>query len=850
MQIGLVLLLALTAAVHLVLGGIIYKEEPRSLLNRLCLGFGINASFWSIAVLMVTVQQGYAEALFWIRISHAVAATTPWFAYALVHCFAGGKKYPSKKVFFLLGGVLALALLSLTPAVIKDVILLPGAKVKVYGPLFPLYALFFTGFPLFSLYNLLRQLRLSRGLVRLQIRYFFGGILLSFILGISLNLFLPLMGLSAELPRGLGPVCSLISTLSISYAIVRYRLLDINLALRKILVYVFSLALLSGVCVLLFFFMKKYFTVWSAVPAFYFTTFILLVIVFQPLKEMIQRLVDHYFFRGAYHYFDTLKDIGKAMVSILQRDDLLVFLVHKVVETIYLQSAVLYLRGKGGFFRAAAQKYAGPPYSLAQSGGQLAGENPLLAYLEEKGEVLLKTDLKGIAPQEKRELLLAEMKRLQAGAVVPLVVENRLEGVLALGYKLSGEPYSQQDVGLLVALASQVTVALKNAQLYQEVWEVKRYLENILKNMGNGLIAVDACGQITTFNSAAERLTGIGAEEALGRQMEAVLSPHLCRPLWQVLQGGGGKCEEELEIFAGGLQRFLYVQAAAREEEKCGAILVLSDITRIKELEKEKNQTQRLVSLGALAAGMAHEIKNPLVSIQTFAELLPEKYDDPEFRCNFSRIVQGEIKRINKLIMELLHFTRSPRPVFTEVESKVLVKEIVDLLTPQLNAQKIQFYQHYGRDLPPLKADWDQLKQALLNICLNGVQAMPGGGELRVEVLPPVVEETFSGISSSAAAEQTVTIRIQDTGTGISFQQKERVFDPFFTTKSDGVGIGLSISHKIITEHGGTLHFHSDRQGTVFEICLPAASSNDPAECLTGRFLDNGKSGGKGEAAV
>ena len=132
------------------LGGIIYKEEPHSLFNRLCLGFGINASFWSIAVLMVTVQQGYAETLFWIRVSHAVAAATPWFAYALVHCFAVGKKYPSKKVFSLLGGVLALALLSLTPAVIKDVILLPGAKVKVYGPLFPLYELFFTGFPLFS----------------------------------------------------------------------------------------------------------------------------------------------------------------------------------------------------------------------------------------------------------------------------------------------------------------------------------------------------------------------------------------------------------------------------------------------------------------------------------------------------------------------------------------------------------------------------------------------------------------------------------------------------------------------------------------------------------------------------
>ena len=825
MQIGLVLLLSLAAAAHTVLGGIIYKDAPRNLLNRLCLGFAIVAAFWCVAVLMVTVQQEYAGALFWIRVSHAVAAITPWFIVAFAYCFSHPEKYPYRGVFFLLLCTLAMALFSMTPAVIKDVMMLPGAKVKVQGAYFPLYILFFTGLLLFSLYHISRRLSLSRGLVRYQIRYFFGGTYLSFFLGSLLNLLLPGLGLSTELLQGLGPVFSLFSTLSIGYAIVRYRLMDINIALRKVLAYMLSMALLISFYILLFSTVNNYFSNWKENPAFYFIVLIILAVTFQPLKEGVRRLVDRYFYR-AYHYFDSLQDIGKTMVSILQQDDLTTFLVHKVVDTIYLQGAVLYLRENGDFFHAAAQKFAGA--SSLKGCEHLPANNPLFAYLEEKGEIFLETDLKGVAHPEKRELLAKEMKNLQAGAVVPLIVENRLEGVFSLGFKISGEPYSQQDVGLLAALAPQVAVALKNAQLYQDVWEIKSYLENILENMGNGLIAVDSRGFITTFNSAAEKITGLPVREALHQKADLVLETPLAHLLLQTLTGCREKNEAELKVLVGEQLRFLSchaVQVVMQKERKKGAILVLSDITRIKQLEKEKNQSQRLVSLGELAAGMAHEIKNPLASIQTFAELLPEKYDDHEFRYSFSRIVKGEVIRINELVMKLLHFTNNPRPFYTEVDLKALLEEILGLLSPQLTAHKIGLSRFYGQGLPLLKADRDQLKQALLNICLNGVQAMPTGGVLQVQVLPPAAKETFPGEAGFVSTDKEISIRIRDTGTGISAQQKERVFDPFFTTKSNGVGIGLSISHKIITAHGGTVRFQSDPEGTVFDIFLPVTGA-------------------------
>ena len=261
-------------------------------------------------------------------------------------------------------------------------------------------------------------------------------------------------------------------------------------------------------------------------------------------------------------------------------------------------------------------------------------------------------------------------------------------------------------------------------------------------------------------------MTGIPAGEALGRKAVEVLAPGLCLPIMLTLDEGQLVSNEEVEVQAGSRTCCLCCSTAPIESLEAGergAIMVLSDVTRIKELESEKNQALRLASLGELAAGMAHEIKNPLVSIKTFAELLPYKYDDSEFRNNFSQIVKQEIERINKLIMELLNFSRIPKPSLEEVEITVVMDEILTLLAPQLDSQKIRLRKRYYEKLPLLEADRDQLKQALLNICLNGIQAMPDGGELGVEIMH--AEKPGGG---------SVKILIKDTGPGIPPHQKER----------------------------------------------------------------------------
>jgi PAS domain S-box-containing protein len=823
---GLVLLVALgfAATANIVLGMIVFRREPQALVNRLFLGLALGSAVWVLTVLMIIATSEPSSLLFWIRLAHAVAALIPAFVVALVYAFPSDEKYPYGKVFitFFLG--LMLAGVSFTPLIIENVKLPLEEKQFVYGSHFYLYPLFFAGMALLVFVRLFRQLRRSQGLVRYQLRYFLGGILAAFVMASLANLFSPFIGMKVIDLRSFGPLSSIIMVGSISYAIVKYRLMDIHFALRKLITYGLSIVILATVYVAPVLALEKAFEIAVSPSFFYYYTVVVAVtatILFQVLQDRIQAMVDRHFYRGAYDYFDTLTAGSKAMASILNRDELLRFFVNRVVETVGMCCGVFFLKTPTGVFKPIAQRYL---HTCSPIKRKLAPGENLLSYLEENGEVLLLTDLRAINPREKSELLAAEMSDLQAEVAVPVLMEGKLVGVFLLGSKLSGEPYSSQDVKLFSALASQLSVSLKNAQLYQDVLMIKRYLENILDNMGNGLVAVDVRGTIITFNSAAERLTGRTAAEVRGQSMDRVLSPDLCALLRQTIESGAGASEVEAEtVSSEGSRRYLCCSTAAIELPETGergAILVLSDVTRIKELEQERSQVQRLAALGEVAAGLAHEVKNPLVSIKTFAELLPEKYDDQEFRNRFSRIVSQEIERINQLLRNLLSFTKDTRLNCEAVNVAELMDEILLLLSPQIDAQGITVWTNYAPGLPPVWADRNQLKQAVFNVCLNSIQAMPNGGELRVSVVsvPPAHEEQ-RGVGTAGGK---IKVIVEDTGVGIAAQQKDRVFDPFFTTKAEGSGIGLSISHKIIVDHGGTIQVRSaEGEGAVFEICLP-----------------------------
>ncbi len=243
-----------------------------------------------------------------------------------------------------------------------------------------------------------------------------------------------------------------------------------------------------------------------------------------------------------------------------------------------------------------------------------------------------------------------------------------------------------------------------------------------------------------------------------------------------------------------------------------GAVAVFSDLSRVKELEREKRRAERLASIGALASGIAHEIKNPLVAIKTFAELLPERFTDEDFHGDFSKVVVREIDRIDALVGRLRGLTpTAPRMVPLDVVRSI--QETLVLLRAQLEQAKITVTTSYQRTLPLVAGDADQLKQLFLNVLVNAIEAMNLGGQLKIRVAD---HKTLSS--------RVVIAEIEDTGGGIPSHLLTKIFDPFVTTKERGSGLGLSICRGIADAHRATIYATNSGtgHGAVMVIEFPA----------------------------
>jgi len=243
---------------------------------------------------------------------------------------------------------------------------------------------------------------------------------------------------------------------------------------------------------------------------------------------------------------------------------------------------------------------------------------------------------------------------------------------------------------------------------------------------------------------------------------------------------------------------------------------LLKDLDTIRDLEREKAKAERLASLGTMAAGIAHEIKNPLVSIKTFAQLLPEKSSDPEFRNVFSQIATKEIDRIDSLVLGLLSLAKPSPPKFELTNVNAVLDETLTPMAVRMQESEIQLEKEYEEDLPQVMADGLQLKQVFSNIFINSIQAIPDGGRIRVITSLHTDSENHGGY---------VQIEISDTGSGIPQDELDKIFNPFYTTKHEGVGLGLAICHRIIEDHQGNIHLQSQEGlGTTFTISLPLAN--------------------------
>jgi PAS domain S-box-containing protein len=453
----------------------------------------------------------------------------------------------------------------------------------------------------------------------------------------------------------------------------------------------------------------------------------------------------------------------------------------------------------------------------------------LIALLTRTRQPILQDELTLWADASELEQLHEEFILLHSKALIPLSVEQEVAGFIAVGEKRSGDAFFSQDIEFLATIGHQAGAALKRAQLHEEVTWMKEYNESILRHMESGLVVVSHDNIITVVNEAAARMLGIRTTEIVGQPLDKLILCGLGLPLFDTLLEKTVYTNHEATLITGAGQTLPVILSTSilrREDgQPSGAILVVSDLSQIKALEEEKRRIERLASIGAFMSGIAHEIKNPLVAIKTLAELLPEQYDDEEFRETFTKVTLNEVDRIDTLVRRLRSLSSGSTVPFHLVNLLTPLEETLSLVSGELTRHQIKVVRAYQSPIPPIMGDHDQLKQVFVNLCLNGVEAMGDGGTL-------IVTMGSQGKHMGQPAE--LIIEIADTGPGIPAEHLATIFDPFFTLKEQGTGLGLAICRGIMDHHRGSIAAANrlDGSGAVFTVKLPVAQGVEGYESI------------------
>jgi two-component system sensor histidine kinase HydH len=341
--------------------------------------------------------------------------------------------------------------------------------------------------------------------------------------------------------------------------------------------------------------------------------------------------------------------------------------------------------------------------------------------------------------------------------------------------------------------------------------DTSAFADEVVTSLPVGLIATGRDGKIAFFNETAERITGVRLNDARGRDPNEVLPAHWCG-LRDWLDQGRTIMEEEMECTFGDNKPVPLSVSASKivneEGDFVGNILILRDLGEVRSLQEEIRRKEKLAAVGSLAAGIAHEIRNPLSSIKGVATYFGNRFAETVEDKELAGVMVREVDRLNRVISELLEFARPSELKLKPTNINELLEHSVRLIQQDAKSNNIEIDLSVGDDLPSVLLDPDRFSQALLNLYLNGIQAMDEGGMLSVK--------------STHGKNGEIKVEITDTGKGIDLDDVNKVFDPYFTTKSKGTGLGLAIVHKIVEAHHGEIKIRSTPgKGTVFTLLIP-----------------------------
>ena len=365
----------------------------------------------------------------------------------------------------------------------------------------------------------------------------------------------------------------------------------------------------------------------------------------------------------------------------------------------------------------------------------------------------------------------------------------------------------------------------KNDELKKNLAEkerVKNYLNDILESQTNGVLVVDRTGNITTCNKTTGTITGIKPQSCLGKSLNEVF-PLFESVVGQLAKSRGETISQDKDISNanGGI---LHIRISAspvwdNHGGQIGTILILQDMTEFRRMEELAQRNQRLREMGEMAAGIAHEIRNPLASIELFASLLKKDLEGDSEKENLVHHIRAGVQNMDRIISTLLLFAKSAQPSRQQCDINLLLTECLEGINSVIVPENINVIRKSGPGTLLANGDRELLRQVFPNLINNAIQAMPDGGELNLITKKSSVHNSENGSTD----RQYISVIITDNGIGMSTDNLAKVFNPFFTTKDKGTGLGLAISHNIIKAHQGTIDAASEEgKGTSFTVKIPS----------------------------
>ena len=631
--------------------------------------------------------------------------------------------------------------------------------------------------------------------------------------------------------------------LSLGHSVVRYRLMDVDVVVRRALVYALTtvaIAMMIGTVALGLVFLAvgnnlstTEITLRALIAIIAMAAIVLLS---EPLKKFLQERADRFFYGERYDLRNGLLDFGRTISTTTALEPLLNALTERLRQVLDVEKVAIFIENENASegYRIAKSIGISESYKIPNDFRQMIRQ---------------KSAAKGIVRADELELLEAEdnheyhngngnskifgigkkIVRQELHYFVPCVVRGKMVAVIGLGRASDGSLLSSEDLEILQTVSGYVAVAVENSLLYQEqetraeeLALLKEFNESIVESVNVGLIAVDENGRITRCNSTFEAMMDLSREQTIGKLVEDIFDESFALNLENILGKSRWHLTEIRNAYklfttnANGKPLIINVAVAplrSVSHNQTGAIIVLENVTSRIKLEESLQQSEKLSSIGPLAAGVAHEVNTPLTGVSSYTQMLLGMIPETDPKHALLQKVQKQTERASNIVGNLLNFSRTGNATeFTEISLNKLLDDTLQLLEPQMRKSNIEIVKNYA-DIPPkVFGNAGKLQQVFTNLIINARDAMFGSGTIT--------------LTTTCSSEGEAIIHVSDTGSGIEAENLNKIYDPFFTTKDvgSGTGLGLAVSYGIVQEHAGTIEATSEiGNGTTFRLAFPIA---------------------------